>query len=40
MDDLKVLDELLEIIWGTKVTTKRSKLKRDKKGRFAKRSKK
>tara|TARA_R100000005_G_C4978525_1_gene189067 strand:+ start:1421 stop:1543 length:123 start_codon:yes stop_codon:yes gene_type:complete len=39
MSDLKVLDELLEIIWGTKYTKKSSKLKRDKKGRFAKRSK-
>ena len=37
--DLKVLDELLEIIWGTKIKNKKPKLPRDKKGRFIKRRK-
>ena len=39
-DDIKVLNELLEIIWGSKVKKKRPKRARDKKGRYTKRSKK
>tara|TARA_Y100001973_G_C5084498_1_gene274133 strand:+ start:134 stop:253 length:120 start_codon:yes stop_codon:yes gene_type:complete len=39
MDDIKVLNELLDIIWGSKITNKKTKLQRDKKGRFIKRRK-
>ena len=37
-EDIKVLDELLEIIWGSKKPKKKKK-PRDKKGRYTKRSK-
>ena len=38
-DDVKVLYELLDIIWGAKDTNKKPKIPRDKKGRFIKRLK-
>tara|TARA_Y100000590_G_scaffold363828_1_gene421747 strand:+ start:1299 stop:1442 length:144 start_codon:yes stop_codon:yes gene_type:complete len=41
MDDVKVLDELLEIIWGSKPNKKgyitKPKKPRDKKGRYTRR---
>ena len=36
----EILDELLELIWGSKVKKKKPKKSRDKKGRYTRRSKK
>jgi hypothetical protein len=42
MEDVKILDELLEIIWGSEKQKRKTKKKkpRDTKGRYTKRRKK
>ena len=40
IDDIKVLNELLEIIWGSKPKKVKTKRPRNKKGQYIKRSKK
>ena len=39
MEELKIIDELLNIIWGSKAPKTKKKRTRDKKGRYTRRKK-